>query len=48
LKASHTRKSKGVISDGRCGLDIGPSAIAAVGEEDALLAQFCAEVVIAL
>lgn len=39
------RKTKNVISDDTCGLDIGPSTIAAVGEEDALLARFCDEVV---
>jgi transposase len=39
------QKEKNTISDNTCGLDIGPSTIAAVGEEDALLAQFCDEVI---
>jgi putative transposase len=39
------QKKKNIISDAVCGLDIGPSTIAAVGEQDAWLAQFCAEVI---
>lgn len=39
------RKAKNVIASNTCGLDIGPSTIAAVGETDAFLSQFCDEVV---
>jgi putative transposase len=39
------QKTKNIISNNTCGLDIGPSTIAAVGEHDAFLAQFCDEVV---
>jgi len=45
LDGTPHQKSKNTISDYTCGLDIGPSTIAAVGEDDALLAQFCSEVV---
>jgi putative transposase len=45
LEGAPHQKSKNVISENTCGLDIGPSTIAAVGEEDALLAQFCDEVI---
>lgn len=38
------QKAKNIISTNACGLDIGPSAIAAVGENDAFLSQFCDEV----
>jgi putative transposase len=45
LDGTPHQKDKNTISDNTCGLDIGPSTIAAVGEEDALLAQFCDEVI---
>ena len=45
LEGTPHQKTKNIISDNTCGLDIGPSTIAAVGEEDALLAQFCDEVI---
>ena len=35
------QKEKNTISDNICCLDIGPSTLAAVGEEDAILVQFC-------
>jgi len=37
------RKPKNYIGQGEVGLDQGPSTIAAVGEEEAFLAQFCDE-----
>lgn len=42
LEGTLQRKLKNAISEDTRGLDIGPSAIVALGEEDALLAQFCA------
>ncbi len=39
------QKEKNTISMNTCGLDIGPSTVAAVGENDAFLSQFCDEVV---
>jgi hypothetical protein len=45
LNGTPHQKDKNIISDNTCGLDIGPSTIAAVGEEDALLVQFCNEVI---
>ena len=45
LEGKPYQKEKNTISDNTCGLDIGPSTIAAVGEEDALLVQFCDEVI---
>jgi putative transposase len=45
LEGLPQKKSKNSISDDACGIDIGPSTIAVVSEEDALLAQFCDEVV---
>jgi transposase len=37
------QKPKNHLGEGVVGLDLGPSIIAAVGEEDAFLEQFCAE-----
>jgi transposase len=37
------QKEKNYVGEGDVGLDIGPSTIAAVGDEEAFLAQFCAE-----
>jgi transposase len=37
------QKPKNYIGEGQVGLDQGPSTIAAVGEREAFLAQFCAE-----
>ncbi len=45
LEGTPHQKEKNIISDKECGLDIGPSTIAAVGEDDAFLSQFCDEVV---
>jgi len=45
LAGTPHQKDKNTISDNTCGLDIGPATIAAVGEKDALLAQFCDEVI---
>jgi len=39
------QKARHTVSDGVCGLDIGPSTIAVVSEEEALLTQFCDQVV---
>ena len=38
LEGTPHQKEKHVTSEGTCGLDLGPSTIAAVGEKDALLA----------
>lgn len=45
LEGTAHHKEKHTISEGVCGLDIGPSTIAAVGEDDAFLSQFCDEVI---
>ena len=45
LEGTAHQKEKNAISKDACGLDIGPSTIAAVGEEDALLTQFCDNVI---
>jgi transposase len=45
LEGSAHQKEKNTVSDAVCGLDIGPSTIAIVGESDAILAQFCDEVI---
>lgn len=45
LDGTPHQKEKNTISANTCGLDIGPSTIAAVGEKDALLAQFCEQVI---
>lgn len=45
LEGQPCQKAKNVISSDTCGLDIGPSTIAVVGESDAFLSQFCDEVV---
>jgi putative transposase len=45
LEGTAHQKEKNIIAEGTCGLDIGPSTIAAVGEADALLTRFCDEVV---
>lgn len=39
------QKAKNLVVDAVSGLDIGPSSMAALGEEDALLTQFCDEVI---
>ena len=39
------QKAKNIISEDTSSLDIGPSTIGAVGEDDAFLSQFCDEVV---
>ena len=44
LDGTPHQKEKNIISDSSCGLDLGPSTIAAVAEKDALLAQFCEQV----
>lgn len=44
LEGPSPHKAKNVIGQGVVGLDIGPSSIAAVGEAEAFLAAFCAEV----
>ncbi|MBI5326989.1 MAG: transposase [Deltaproteobacteria bacterium] len=44
LEGTPHQKTKNDISDDTCGLDIGPSTIAAVGEDNAFLSQFCYEV----
>jgi transposase len=45
LRGMPHQKTKNVTSGNTCGLDIGPSIIAAVSNEGAFLAQFCEEVV---
>jgi len=45
LEGAPLKKAHHTLSDGACGLDIGPSTIAAVGEDEALLTQFCDQVV---
>jgi transposase len=45
LEGLPCQKEKNTFSYNTCSLDIGPSTIAGVGEDDAFLAQFCDEVV---
>ena len=45
LEGNPHHKEKNAISDGVCGLDIGPSTVAAVGDNNAFLTQFCDEVI---
>jgi hypothetical protein len=45
LEGKPHQKRKNEISEDICGLDIGPSSIAIVGTKDAVLTQFCDEVV---
>lgn len=45
LEGTAHQKEKNTIAEGTCGLDIGPSTIAIIGEADAVLTRFCDEVI---